>query len=119
MVDFDDASEVFQLLKTASAPQFLHFPRKGKQKAGDNFDISRTGFAAEQIAKWVADRTDVQVRIFRPPNYSGFLLVLMAASMIGGLLYVKRNSLEFIFNKTTWSFLVIVSTIKMALWYLF
>ena len=33
--------EVFQMLKTASAPQFIHFPRKGKPKSADFFDISR------------------------------------------------------------------------------
>jgi oligosaccharyltransferase complex subunit gamma len=27
--------------------------------------------------------------------------------MIGGLLYVKRNNLEFLYNKTTWSLIVI------------
>lgn len=40
---------------------FIHFPPKGKPKAADTMDIQRIGFAAETIAKWIADRTDIQV----------------------------------------------------------
>jgi oligosaccharyltransferase complex subunit gamma len=38
--------------------------------------------------------------------------------MIGAVLYVKRNNLEFLYNKTTWSIIVIVS-IKMIFFLLF
>lgn len=107
MVDFDEASDVFKMLNTASAPQFIIFGRKGKPKAADNLDLPRVGFSAETIAKWIQDRTEISVKIFRPPNYSGFLLIVLLAFMIGGLLYVKRNNLEFLYNKTTWSMLTI------------
>ncbi|RNA25417.1 tumor suppressor candidate 3 [Brachionus plicatilis] len=108
MVDFDDAPDIFKMLNTASAPQFIMFGRKqGKPKTADHFDISRVGFSAEQIAKWINDRTDINIRIFRPPNYSGLLLVVLLVSMIASLLYVKRNNLEFLYNKTTWSMIVI------------
>mgnify|MGYP000421520752 CR=1 FL=1 len=39
----------------------MHFPPKGKPKQSDTMDIQRIGFAAEAIAKWIAERTDVQV----------------------------------------------------------
>lgn len=39
----------------------MHFPPKGKPKVPDTFDIQRLGFAAESIAKWIAERTDIQV----------------------------------------------------------
>ncbi|CAF0962488.1 unnamed protein product [Brachionus calyciflorus] len=108
MVDFDDAPDVFKMLNTASAPQFILFGRKqGKPKAADHFDISRVGFSAEQIAKWVNDRTEINIRVFRPPNYSGLLLAVLLVMMVGSLLYVKRNNLEFLFNKTSWSLIVI------------
>lgn len=48
-------------LNTASAPQFIIFGRKGKPKQADHFDMSRVGFSAEQIAKWVNDRTEINV----------------------------------------------------------
>ena len=39
----------------------MHFPAKGKTKKADTLDIQRIGFAAESIARWVGERTDVQV----------------------------------------------------------
>lgn len=44
----------------------------------------------------------LQVRVFRPPNYSGTLALALIMSLIGGLLYLKRNNLEFLYNKTSW-----------------
>jgi len=109
MVDFDEASDVFKMLNTASAPQFILFGRKGKPKPADHLDLPRVGFAAEQIAKWINDRAEINIKVFRPPNYSGLLLVILLVFMVGGLLYVKRNNLEFLYNKTTWSLIVIGS----------
>lgn len=43
---------------------FIHYPPKGKPKNLDTMDIQRVGFMAESIAKWIADRTDVQVIAF-------------------------------------------------------
>jgi hypothetical protein len=76
---------IFLKLNTASAPQFIIF-RKGKPKPADHFDMSRyvttviswinifkfyqvlikfdknrVGFSADQIAKWVNDRAEINV----------------------------------------------------------
>lgn len=48
-------------LNMNSAPTFLHFPFKGKPRRSDTYELQVRGFAAEQLARWVADRTDVQV----------------------------------------------------------
>lgn len=48
-----------------SAPTFLHFPSKGKPRRPDTYELQVRGFAAEQLARWVADRTDVQVSVKR------------------------------------------------------
>lgn len=48
-------------LNMNSAPTFLHFPSKGKPRRADTYELQVRGFAAEQLARWVADRTDVQV----------------------------------------------------------
>ncbi|CAF3334206.1 unnamed protein product [Rotaria socialis] len=109
LVDFDDGSEVFQYLKLNSAPVFIHFPPRMKPKKSDYMDISRWGFSAEQIAKWIHDRADIQIHIFRPPNYSGFLLIILLVTMIGGLLYIKRNSLEFLYNQIVWGMFVVLA----------
>ena len=48
-------------MRLNTAPVYMHFPPKGKPKAADTMDIQRVGFAAEAIAKWIAERTDIQV----------------------------------------------------------
>lgn len=71
-------------------------------------DIQRAGYMAESLAKWIQERTDVQIRIFRPPNYSGTIAILMLGSLIAGFLYMRRNNLEFLFNKRMWGVLALI-----------
>ncbi|XP_033111383.1 tumor suppressor candidate 3-like [Anneissia japonica] len=103
----------FSALKATSAPSIIHFPVKGKPKKADTFDMQRLGFQAEQIAKWVAERTDVTIRIFRPPNHAGILLLGLALTTIAGLLYFRRNNLEFLYNKNMWAILALVVVFSM------
>merc|ERR1711971_1284790 len=114
MVDYDEGSDVFQSMKLNTAPLFMHFPTKGKPKKGDTLDIHRLGFAAEQLSKWVAERTDIQIRVFRPPNYSGTVALALLFAMIGGLLYFKRNNLEFLYNKTSWGIIALAVIFAMT-----
>lgn len=114
MVDFDEGSDVFQMLRLNTAPVFMHFPAKGKAKGGDTMDIQRVGISAEAISKWVQERTDIQIRIFRPPNYSGTVAVVMLVAFVGGFLYLKRNNLEFLQNKQLWGLLAVLFTFAMV-----
>ena len=107
MVDFDEGPDVFQTMKLNTAPVFMHFPAKGKPKKADNMDIQRTGFSSEAIAKWIGERTEMNIRVFRPPNYTGTVALLMLFSLVGGLLYLRRNNLEFLYNKTAWSLIAL------------
>lgn len=107
MVDFDEGSDVFQMLRLNTAPVFMHFPAKGKPKGADTLDIHRVGFSAEAIAKFVHERTDIQIRIFRPPNYSGTVAVVTIGALLAGFLYLRRNNLEFLYNKQLWGTLAI------------
>jgi len=114
MVDFDEGPDVFQMMNLNSAPVFMHFPAKGKPKNADSFDIQRLGFGAEAIAKWVQDRTEKNIRVFRPPNYTGTLALLTLFAMVGGLLYLRRNNLEFLQNKTAWGVLALFFVFAMC-----
>ncbi|CAF1437881.1 unnamed protein product [Adineta ricciae] len=107
MVDFDEGAEVFQYLKLNSAPVFIHFPPKTKPKKGDQLDLNRRGFSADHLAKWVQDRTEIRIEIYRPPDYSGVLIGGFALAMIAGLLYLKRDSLSFLYNNLIWGIIVI------------
>nr|CAD7395199.1 unnamed protein product [Timema poppensis] len=102
LVDFDEGPDVFQMLRLNTAPVFMHFPPKSKPKQSDTMDIQRVGFAAEAIAKWLGERTDVQIRVFRPPNYSGTAALITLFGLVAGFLYLRRNNLDFLYNKNIW-----------------
>jgi len=114
MVDFDEGTDVFQSMKLNTAPVFMHFPAKGKPKKADNMDLQRVGFSSEAIAKWIGERTEMTIRVFRPPNYTGTVALLMLFAMVGGLLYLRRNNLEFLYNKTAWSLLALFFVFAMT-----
>lgn len=77
-------------------------------------DIQRVGFSAEAIAKWIAERTDIQIRVFRPPNYSGPVGFLALFTVVCGFLYFRRNNLDFskFKNKTLWGTFALVCTLQ-------
>lgn len=72
-------------------------------------DVQRVGFNAEVIAKWIGEKTDIQIRVIRPPSYSGIIIALVAMALVGSLLYVRRNNLEFLYNRTSWALASLVS----------
>ncbi|KAH0516467.1 Magnesium transporter protein 1 [Microtus ochrogaster] len=114
MVDFDEGSDVFQMLNMNSAPTFINFPPKGKPKRADTYELQVRGFSAEQIARWIADRTDVNIRVIRPPNYAGPLMLGLLLAVIGGLVYLRRSNMEFLFNKTGWAFAALCFVLAMT-----
>lgn len=50
----------------------------------------------------ITDLLYLQIRIFRPPNYSGTLALIVLFGFVAAFLYVRRNNLEFLYNKTMW-----------------
>lgn len=56
-------------MKLNSAPVYMHFPPKGKPKPADTMDIQRVGFGAEAVAKWISERTDIQVSVYTRALY--------------------------------------------------
>ena len=113
MIDFDEGSDAFQAMNLNSAPAFIHFPAKTKPKKLDVLDIQRVGVSAEAVARWVQERLDVNIRVFRPPNYTGTMSLLMLIALVGSLVYLRRNNLEFLFNKTTWCVLALFFVLAM------
>lgn len=114
MVDFDEGSDIFQMMRLNTAPVFIHFPPKGKPKTADTLDIQRVGFSADAIAKWISERTDVAIRIFRPPNYSGTMACVLLIVLVATFLYVRRNNLDFLYNKTGWGLLALLFCFTMV-----
>lgn len=98
-------------LKLNTAPVLMHFPAKGKPKRTDTMDIQRVGFSAEAIARWVGEQTEIQIRVLRPPNYSATIALVVLFAVISGLLYLRRNNLEFLYNKSMWAVMSLASLI--------
>lgn len=104
MVDYDEGSDIFNLLNINSAPVFIYFSDKNnKIKNADQMDIQRIGFGAETIGRWIQEKSDINIRILRPPNYLGSLAILLLVAVIAALLYMRRNNLDFLYNKTSWA----------------
>ncbi len=53
-----------------------------------------------------------QIRVFRPPNYSGTIALGILLTMVAGFLYFRRNNLEFLYNKTMWGVASLVSATR-------
>lgn len=114
MVDYDDGPDVFNLLNINSAPVFMFFSEKGKTKDADQMDIQRIGFSAEVISRWISEKTDISIRVIRPPNYTATIAILTLFSMFASLLYVKRNNLDFLYNRSSWGMLAVFICLAMT-----
>jgi len=102
IVDYEDAPQIFQQLNLNTAPAIYHFPPKGARKSQDQMDFQRMGIDADAIAKFVQDRTGMHIRVLRPPNYAAPVVVSLLIMLVLGLLYMRRNNLEFLGNRTFW-----------------
>ena len=49
----------------------------------------------------------ISFRVMRPPNYLMNLVLLLTLGLIAGLAYIKRDSLDFLFQTNTWACIVI------------
>lgn len=103
LVDYDEGPDVFNSMHINTAPVFMHFPAKGKRKTSDSMAIDRVGFSAEAITKFILDRTQIQIRIIRPVNYGAALASLVLLTFLAVVVYLKRNNLEFFYNKSAWA----------------
>lgn len=114
LVDYDDGGDIFQMMKLSSAPVFMHFPAKGRRKSVDTYDIQRLGYQAESLAKWIMERTDISITVYRPPNHTGTVVLGVMFLVAAAMLYMKRDSMEFMYNKTLWGTLSVCTVLAMT-----
>ncbi|WKY00541.1 hypothetical protein Q1695_014964 [Nippostrongylus brasiliensis] len=111
VVDYEEAPQIFQAMNLNTAPILYHFgPKLQGKKKPDQMDFQRHGFDADAMARFVADQTDVQIRILRPPNYAAPVVIVLLLALVLGLLYMKRNNLEFLYNRTSWGLVCLCIT---------
>ncbi|VDO12141.1 unnamed protein product [Rodentolepis nana] len=104
VADFDDDPRIFASLNQNIVPVFMHFPPNSKPHKADSYDVSRSGLNAEALGQWIASRTGIHFKIERPPNYSGWFFVAVTACVIGIIIYLRTDSLQSIFNRSTVSY---------------
>uniref|UniRef100_A0A1I7X6Q7 U1-type domain-containing protein n=1 Tax=Heterorhabditis bacteriophora TaxID=37862 RepID=A0A1I7X6Q7_HETBA len=111
VVDYEDAPQIFQSMNLNTAPILYNFgPKLQGKKKPDQMDFQRHGFDADAMSRFVADMTEVQIRVLRPPNYAAPVVVVLLIGLVLGLLYMKRNNLEFLYNKTSWGLVCLCIT---------
>ena len=77
-----------------------------------SFSIFPTLYAClRSVPLWDSMRCDlfagISFRVMRPPNYLMNLVLLLTLGLIAGLAYIKRDSLDFLFQTNTWACIVI------------
>lgn len=113
-VDFDDGSDIFNSLGINSAPCFLYFNDKGNFKSPDQLNIQRLGFSADVLARWVAEKTGMAVKIVRPVSMSVPIMFGVFGLTIGAILYMVRSSLTMIFNRNVWALSAVAIVLLMT-----
>ncbi|GMT21043.1 hypothetical protein PFISCL1PPCAC_12340, partial [Pristionchus fissidentatus] len=104
IVDYEEAPNVFQQMNLNTAPILYHFgPKLTGKKKPEQMDFQRHGFDADAMARFVHDQTEHSIRVLRPPNYAAPVIILLLAMLVLGLLYMRRNNLEFLYNRTFWA----------------
>lgn len=113
-VDYDEGSDVFNSLNINSAPCFLYFSENGNPKKPDELNIQRLGFGADVIARWIAEKTGMSIKITRPPNMSTPIILFLLSIMTSAALYLTRNSLTMIFNRNVWAISAVAIVLLMT-----
>ena len=54
----------------------------------------------------------IQVRVFRPPNYTVPIIILLALGAIGLLAYFTRIDLSFLYNTANWGYAALVCILE-------
>ncbi|KAG1297294.1 hypothetical protein G6F60_004365 [Rhizopus arrhizus] len=117
-LDFDDGEEIYHKLGLVSAPNVLYFPpqKAGESKQFFKYDITKNGFLAENLARFLSEQTGYSVRVNRPINYH--VLAGQVALGIGILVSLKLIYRNF-YQTTTWatvSILVVLATTSGHMW---
>uniref|UniRef100_A0A8D1FI87 Magnesium transporter protein 1 n=2 Tax=Sus scrofa TaxID=9823 RepID=A0A8D1FI87_PIG len=116
LVDFDESPDIFQMLQLMSVPNVLHFSAKRKFTPDDIYHLAERGITAQQMSKWVAERTKrrvVNTRTRQPTDYYYPFKLGISLALIGGLVYVLKWKRKFIFNTHLWAVLALGFVIPM------
>ncbi|VDN15430.1 unnamed protein product [Dibothriocephalus latus] len=92
---------VFSMLTALSDQRKCH---SCHPSGADFLDISRSGFSAETLARWIFSRSSVEIPIVRQTSYAGGILLLIITGLVGTMLYLRPDNVEFIIHRSTISY---------------
>lgn len=104
IAEFDSSPEIFEKLKLQTIPVIMHFPPVGSPKPDDTYKMQTLGLEAESIAKFVTERTSNAFLIYRPPDYSKYILII-ATLLVASLAIYKflPDIFKLYRNPTVWA----------------
>lgn len=102
-VDFDGNEEAFRATNVSSVPLLVYFPaRRDGRLRSDAMDMRRHGYTAEAMAKWLLERTGLEIRVVRPPvlfGTAGLLVLFFVGSVV---IYFRCENLSLLGNRAVW-----------------
>lgn len=116
MLDYDDAPDSFHFLKLNSAPGFFHFGSSFKLQVqkSDKLDLNRVGFGADKFAQFVASKTDLNVEVVRPVDYTKFIMLGIGLSILIILGYFIGFKWSWLCSNTLWAIIAISVILAMT-----
>ncbi|GJJ70635.1 oligosaccharyltransferase complex subunit gamma [Entomortierella parvispora] len=82
-LDFKVGQTVFQKFGMNSAPSALYFPPSGapsSQPSLDRYDFQKSGFQAEEFAKWLNSRAETDIKVKRPFDFIGAAINILGVA---------------------------------------
>ena len=113
-IDFDSAPDVFSIMNLDQAPVIMYFPEKGKPKNSDTMDIASKGLTADAIAKFVEEKTGTHIRVVRPTNMYGIIVIFVCFVLLCTIIYYRFDHLQFLYNSTMWGVMIVGYVVIMA-----
>lgn len=96
LLDVDSARDVFEQMRMKTVPHIVEFKRRMKNEAVQ-FDVRKYGFEAEHIAKWIRERVDVKINIYRQVDFKPIIgMVFVGVLFVVSSLLFRKSILNFL-----------------------
>jgi len=116
LIDYDDAGDVFHLLRLNSAPGFFHFSKDFKSNPAkeDKLDLNRNGFSAEKLSDFINSRTGIKINITRPVDYTNLIISIGAVLAVIIALYMLGFKWSWLCSTGLWAIISIAVVLVMT-----
>ena len=74
----------------------------------------KTGSLDQFFLLFIGERTEASIRVLRPPNYTGTIAMFILFGVTVILIYMRRNNLEFLYNKNLWGMMALFFVFAMT-----